>query len=289
MSSFISDHEYRTGASRIVVRLVHAVTLLLLVLFGIGPLFWMLKGALTSPAEMAADPLALWPQDPRWENFGIALGQLQVGSYLMNTLWVVIGSWAVQLIVAVTAGYALSVLRPRFGGVVYAAILATMFVPYTVSMVSLFMTVVDLPLLHVNLANTYWAIWLPAGANAFNVLLAKNFFDTLPRELFEAARVDGASTWTILWRIAMPLSRPILAVVSLLAITHAWKDFIWPLVVLTEPSRQPISVALVNLAPQAPQDVLIATMLMALLPPVVLFLFFQRQIVAGLGFTGLKG
>ncbi|MDA4895612.1 carbohydrate ABC transporter permease [Streptomyces sp. MS2A] len=289
MSSFISDHEYRTGASRIVVRLVHAVTLLLLVLFGLGPLFWMLKGALTSPAEMAADPLALWPQDPRWENFGIALGQLQVGSYLMNTLWVVIGSWAVQLIVAVTAGYALSVLRPRFGGVVYAAILATMFVPYTVSMVSLFMTVVDLPLLHVNLANTYWAIWLPAGANAFNVLLAKNFFDTLPRELFEAARVDGASTWTILWRIAMPLSRPILAVVSLLAITHAWKDFIWPLVVLTEPSRQPISVALVNLAPQVPQDVLIATMLMALLPPVVLFLFFQKQIVAGLGFTGLKG
>ena len=96
MWRFISDHEYRTGASRIVVRLVHAVTLLLLVLFGLGPLFWMLKGALTSPAEMAADPLALWPQDPRWENFGIALGQLQVGSYLMNTLWVVIGSWAVR-------------------------------------------------------------------------------------------------------------------------------------------------------------------------------------------------
>jgi ABC-type glycerol-3-phosphate transport system permease component len=289
MSSFVSDSEYRKRTTGTSVRTVQVVTLVLLVLFGLGPLYWMLKGALSSPAELAANPLALWPSEPRWENFWIAIDQLGVGQYLLNTVWIVAGSWAVQLFVAITAGYALSIIRPRFGNWVYGAILATMFVPYTVSMASLFLTIVDFPIGHVSLANTYWAIWLPAGASAFNVLLAKSFFDGLPRELFEAARVDGAGTWTILWRIAMPMSRPILAVISLLAISHSWKDFIWPFIVIKDTALQPISVALVNLGAQASQDLLIATMVMAVIPPIAVFIVFQKQIVAGLGFTGLKG
>lgn len=289
MSSFVSTKEYSQAKTQIPVRAIQILTLAALLIFGVGPLYWMFKGAISSPAELAANPLALWPAEPRWENFANAFSQLDVGHYLLNTLGVVAGSWAVQLFVAVTAGYALSVLRPKFGNYVYAGILATMFVPYTVSMVSLFLTVVDLPFVHLNLSNTYWALWLPAGANAFNVLLAKSFFDGLPRELFEAAKVDGANTWTILTRIALPMSRPILAVISLLAITHSWKEFIWPLIVITDPQLQPISVALVNLAPQAPQDLLIAAMVLAIIPPIAVFLAFQKQIVAGLGFTGLKG
>jgi ABC-type glycerol-3-phosphate transport system permease component len=289
VSSFIADSEYRRPKTKHTIRTVQVVTLVLLIVFGLGPLYWMLKGAVSSPAELAANPLALWPQDPRWGNFATVFSQLDVGRYLLNTVSMVAGSWFVQLIVAVSAGYALGVLKPRIGKYVYVGILATLFVPYTVSMVSLFLTVIDLPLVHVNLSNTYWAIWLPAGANAFNVLLAKNFFEGLPTELFEAAKIDGASALTVLTRIVMPMSRPILAVISLLAVMHSWKDFIWPLVVLTDPKLQPISVALVNLAPQAPQDLLIATMVTAIVPPIVLFLFFQRQIVAGLGFTGVKG
>ncbi|NUT32210.1 MAG: carbohydrate ABC transporter permease [Hamadaea sp.] len=289
MSTFISAHERRRPGTRAAVRSIHALTLLLLVLFGLFPLYWTVKGAMSPPADLVAQPLRLWPGDARPENFGVALTDLGVGRYLLNTVQIVAGSWAVQLFVAVTAGFALSVLRPRFGKYLYAAILATMFVPYSVSMVSLFLTVIDVPFLHLNLANTYWAIWLPAGANAFAVLLAKRFFDALPAELFDAARVDGAGTWTLLMRIVLPMSRPVLAVISLLAIVDAWKDFVWPLVVLTDPVRQPISVALVSLAEQAPQDLLIAAMVMALAPPVVLFLFAQKYVVAGLGFTGVKG
>lgn len=194
-----------------------------------------------------------------------------------------------QLFVSATAGFALSVLRPRFGRVVYGAVLATMFVPYTVNMVSLFVTVTDLPFLHLNLGDTYWAIWLPAGTNAFTVLLAKQFFDALPRELFDAARVDGASTRQLLTRIVLPMSRPVLAVISLLAIMHSWKDFIWPLVALTDPEKQPISVALAQLATQALQDQLIAAMVLAVAPPVLVFVVCQKYLVAGLGFTGVKG
>ncbi|WP_157253409.1 carbohydrate ABC transporter permease [Nonomuraea typhae] len=280
----ISPVEERRPAVRAALRSIQWATLAFLVAIGIGPLYMTVKGAVSPSADLIARPLALWPADPRPENFALAWADLGVGGYLLNTVQVVGGAWAVQLVVAVTAGFALSVLRPWFGRWVYGAILATMFVPYTVSMVSLFMTVIDL-----GMVDTYWSIWLPAGANAFNVLLAKRFFDALPAELFAAARIDGATTWQLLTRIVLPMSRPIVAVISLLAVMHSWKDFIWPLVALTDPDKQPISVALANLAEQAPQDELIAAMAMALAPPVLIFLVFQKYIVAGLGFTGVKG
>ncbi|SDU80727.1 carbohydrate ABC transporter permease [Jiangella alkaliphila] len=289
MSGFVSETSRRRPGTRGALFTVHSLTLVALVLIGLGPLFWAVKGAISSPTELVTNPLALWPVDARWGNFSLAWDDLQVGRYVLNSFWIVLGSWAVQLFVAATAGFALSVLRPRIGPYVYGAILATMFVPYTVSMVSLFLTIIDLPFLGINIANTYWAIWLPAGANAFNVLLAKGFFDALPRELFDAAKVDGAGTWRLLWSIVLPMSRPILAVISLLAVMHAWKDFIWPLVAIADPQKQPIAVALTVLAGQAPQDQLIAAMVLALVPPVVVFLIFQRHIVAGLGFTGVKG
>ncbi|MFE3452593.1 carbohydrate ABC transporter permease [Nonomuraea sp. NPDC059194] len=280
----ISAVERRRPAVRAALRSIHWLTLALLVAIGVGPLYMMVKGALSPASDLIADPLTLWPADPRPENFATAWDDLSIGHYLLNTLQVVGGSWAVQLVVAVTAGFSLSVLRPWFGRYVYGAILATMFVPYTVSMVSLFLTVID-----VGLVDSYWSIWLPAGANAFNVLLAKRFFDALPSELFAAARIDGATTWQLLTRIVLPMSRPIVAVISLLAVMHSWKDFIWPLVAITDPDKQPISVALANLAEQAPQDELIAAMAMAIAPPVLVFLVFQKYIVAGLGFTGVKG
>lgn len=289
MASFVSETERRRPAVRAAVRSVQGLTLLVLVIAGLGPLYWTIKGAVSPPPELIAEPLRLWPANPETDNFSRAFTELGVGRYLYNTVQVVFGSWVVQLLVAVTAGYALSVLRPRCGRYVYGAILATMFVPYTVSLVSLFMTIVDIPVLHLNLVDTYWAVWLPSGANAFNVLLAKRFFDALPRELFDAARVDGASTRQVLTMIVLPMSRPVLAVISLLAIMHSWKEFIWPLVVINEPTLQPISVALVNLVDQAPQDELIAAMAMALAPPVIVFLALQRYVVAGLGFTGVKG
>lgn len=289
MTSFVSVSDERRPPVRAALRSIKVITLVLLVLFGIGPLYWTLKGAVSPPADLIAEPLKLWPDDAQLDNFATAYTDLSVGRYLMNSLAIVFGSWFVQLLVAITAGFALSVLRPRIGKYIYAAILATMFVPYTVSMVSLFLTVIDVPVVNLNLADTYWAIWLPAGANAFNVLLAKRFFDALPQELFDAARVDGAGTWRLIRSIVLPMSRPVLAVISLLAVLHSWKDFVWPLIVLSDPTRQPISVALIGLAEQAPQDLLIAAMAMALAPPVIVFLFAQKYVVAGLGFTGVKG
>ncbi|MFI1576873.1 carbohydrate ABC transporter permease [Embleya sp. NPDC020630] len=284
----MSEAERRRPITRFGLGTTQLLLIAALVIEGAGPIYWVFKGSISSTQDSLRHPLALWPEEAHWSNISTAWTSLDLGRYLTNTLVLVGGSWFVQLFVAVTGAYALSVLRPFYGKYVYAAVLATLFLPGTVSMVSLYLTIQDLPLTGGSIANTPMAVWLPAGAHAFNVLLMKQFFDGIPKELLEAARLDGAGPWRILTRIVLPMSRPILAVVSLLAVMNAWKDFLWPMIAITDTEKQPLAVALPRLADTSNQSLLIAGMLIAIIPPVVVFLVFQRQIVRGIAFTGLK-
>ncbi|GAA5059235.1 multiple sugar transport system permease protein [Thermocatellispora tengchongensis] len=285
----LSEADWRKPLTGTGWRAAHVLLFAILLLAGLGPLLWTLKAAVSSTADLLADPLALWPASPRWGNLADAWTSLEIRHYLLNTVVLVAGSWLVQAVVATTAGYALSVVRPWYGRYVYGAFLITLFVPGTVTLVALYLTVLDLPGLNVSIANTPLAVWLPAGAHAFNILLAKQFFDAIPRELFEAARVDGAGSWTVFRRIVLPMSTPILAVISLFAVMNAWKDFLWPLIAITDPQAQPIAVALPRLAQAAEPALLVAGLLIATVPPLLIFLIFQRYVVRGIAFTGLKG
>ncbi|GII31872.1 carbohydrate ABC transporter permease [Planotetraspora mira] len=280
----VSDIDRRRPWVRRPLRLIQGILLLATLLVGLGPILWTAKGALSPTQDLLRDPLRLWPSSVEWGNLSTAWTDLRVGHYLLNTVVLVGGSWFVQLFVAAAGAFALSVLRPRFGRLVYGAVLATLFVPGSVSLVALYLTVLDL-----SLVNSPWAVWLPAGAHAFNVLIMKQFFDALPRELYQAAQVDGAGPIRLFWQIVMPMSRPILAVVSLLAVMEGWKDFLWPMVAISDADAQPLAVALPRLAETAEQNTVIAGMLVAIIPPLVLFLVFQRHIVRGISFTGLKG
>ncbi|MFI6986142.1 carbohydrate ABC transporter permease [Embleya sp. NPDC050154] len=284
----MSETERRRPLTRFGLGTTQLLLIAALVIEGAGPIYWVFKGSISSTQESLRHPLALWPEEAHWSNISTAWTSLDLGRYLTNTVVLVGGSWFVQLFVAVTGAYALSILRPFYGKYVYAAVLATLFLPGTVSMVSLYLTIQDLPLTGGSIANTPMAVWLPAGAHAFNVLLMKQFFDGIPRELLEAARLDGAGPWRVLTRIVLPMSRPILAVVSLLAVMNAWKDFLWPMIAITDTDKQPLAVALPRLADTSDQSLLIAGMLITIIPPVVVFLVFQRQIVRGIAFTGLK-
>ncbi len=161
----------------------------------------------------------------------------------------------------------------------------TMFVPAVVLLVPLYLTVLDLPVLHISLINSWWGAVLPAGASAFNVALVKRFFDSLPREVLDAARVDGAGAFRLFWYVVLPMSRPVLGVVSVFAVLAAWKDFIWPLVVLPDPAKQPLSVRLPRLAGVTELDVFLAALLISCSLPIVFFLVFQRFFLRG----GLEG
>ena len=116
--------------------------------------------------------------------------------------------------------------------------LATLMIPATVLIIPQYVTVIDLPILHWNLLDTPWAIWLPAVANAFNIFLLKRFFDSIPNDLMQAAAIDGAGPLRMLWSIILPMSRPILGVVSIFSVTAVWKDFLWPLLVQPSPDDQ---------------------------------------------------
>jgi multiple sugar transport system permease protein len=287
--AILSSFDWRRPRILVGWRAMHIVLLVGLVALGAVPLMWMLRAAISSTTDLLQNPLSLIPSPAKWENIPDAWNLLSIGQYLGNTVVLVGGSWIVQLVVSATAGFALAVIRPWYGRFVYGAILLTLFVPGTVTLIALYLTVLDLPLLHVSLTDTPWAVWLPAGANAFTILLVKQFFEDIPRDLFEAAQLDGAGWFTIFWRIVLPMSRPILAVVSLLSIMTAWKEFLWPLIVLTDPEKQPLAVALPRLAQATDPAYLIAGLLIASIPPILIFLIFQRSIVKGIGFTGLKG
>jgi multiple sugar transport system permease protein len=171
-----------------------------------------------------------------------------------------------------------------------ALLLTTLFVPVVVLLVPLYILVVHPPFIHHSFIDSYWAIWLPAGASAFNVVLVKRFFDNLPREIFEAARVDGAGPLRLFWSVVLPMSRPILGVVSVFAVLASWRDFLWPLLVLTNPDEQPLSVRLPTIEAQTELGVFLAALLIATLVPFAAFLLFQRAFLRGNGIGGaLKG
>ncbi|MFC4243412.1 carbohydrate ABC transporter permease [Gryllotalpicola reticulitermitis] len=288
--SLISPADRKRGPVRISLLAIQIVVLAGLVIAGIGPIAWLLKAALSTTQDSLRRPLALFPSGVHWQNVVDAWTVGHIGQSLLNTLLLALGSLVANLIVATTAAYVLSILRPKWGGVLSAAILATLFIPSVVPLVPLYLTIVRMPVVHTSLLNTYWAVWLPAAANAFNTVVIKRFFDSLPPELFEAAKIDGAGAWRVFTLIVLPLSRPILGVVSLLTVIASWKDYLWPLLVLQNPSVQPLAVALPTLTNTTTLAVQMAALALTVLIPIVLFLVFQRQFLRGVGMSGgVKG
>jgi multiple sugar transport system permease protein len=288
--ALISAADWRRARIRRGVGGAQIILLAGLIVIGLGPLLWLAKSAITPTQDTITHPMALFPHGSAWSNVRQAWTDVQVSRYFWNTVVLAFGSWLSQVIVATTAGFALSILRPAYGKLLTGLVLTTLFVPAVVLLVPLYIEIVHPPLIHHSFIDSYWAVWLPAGASAFNVVLMKRFFDNLPRDIFEAAEIDGAGAARLFWSIVLPLSRPILGVVSVFAILASWKDFLWPLLVLTNPDGQPLSVRLPEIQAQTPLGVFMAALFIASLVPIVGFLIFQRSFLRGGGLGGaIKG
>ncbi|MDW6066107.1 carbohydrate ABC transporter permease [Streptomyces sp. FXJ1.4098] len=268
---------------------VFAGVVVLFALAFLFPVYWMVTGAAKSPDEVARTPPTLVPSHWRLTGYTDAWELMQLPTHLWNTVVQAAGAWLFQLVFCTAAAYALSKLKPAFGKVILGGILATLMVPAQALVVPKYLTVADLPLIHTSLLNDPLAIWLPAVANAFNLYLLKRFFDQIPRDVLEAAEIDGAGKLRTLWSVVLPMSRPVLGVVSIFALVAVWQDFLWPLMVFSDPDKQPISVALVQLSQNIQLTVLIAAMVIASIPMVALFLVFQRHIIAGISAGSTKG
>jgi multiple sugar transport system permease protein len=291
--TLVSPLALRNPSARAIYWSVFAV-LLLSTLITFGPLYWMFSSALKSSIEIFQSPPTIWPLHPAWSNYSSAWTVLQYPLYFGNTLILAAGAVILQLLVSATAAFSLSKLRPAGKSIIQFVFFSTLMVPPVVYLIPQFVNISNLPLIHVSLINNWAGVWLPEAASALNILILKSFFDTIPTELTDAARLDGASHWQLFYRIILPLSRPALAVVTIFTVVASWKDFLWPLLVLFNPEVQPLSVAIyheagINSNFPLPFNYLMAGLVLASIPPILLFLLFQRQIIRGINLTGLRG
>jgi multiple sugar transport system permease protein len=291
----VSATEWHTPRIRFPLATVQLILLILLLICGLLPILWLMKSAFTPTQDTLTQPLALFPHGATFGNIAAAFGiNIKIQAYFLNTIWVAAGAWVVQIVVSTTGGYALSILRPKYGKIVSGLVIATLFLPAIVLLIPLYLTILHPLVIGSSLLNTFWAVWLPSGASAFNVVLVMRFFDSLPREIFEAAETDGAGPFRLFWSIVLPMSKPVIGVVTVFAIINTWKDFLWPNLVLpggSDPSSiQPLSVRLPAIQGTTEFGPFLASLAIATLIPIIMFLVFQRTFLNGGGFGGaVKG
>jgi multiple sugar transport system permease protein len=289
--SLISAAQLNRARNKIIYRIVLTVVIVIFTLVFIGPLYFLFTDGLKSTQEAIAAPPTLYPHALHPSSYSRAWGEFSLGRLLLNTLYYAFGALAFQLVFDVAAAYSLSRLRPALGNLILALMVATLMIPAMVLIVPLYITVAHLPIVNISLIGSPAAIWLPSVANGFNIFLLKRFFDSIPAELTEAAAIDGASPLRTLRSIIIPISRPILAVVSIFALVAVWKDFLWPLLVEGgfNPPRETLNVGIWTAAQTAPENMVLAASAIAAVPTVIFFLIFQRNILAGLTAGGIRG
>ena len=289
--SLISSVQLNRARGKIVYRIVLTVVIVIFTLVFIGPLYFLFTDGLKSTQEAIATPPTLYPHALHPSSYSRAWSEFSLGRLLLNTLYYAFGALAFQLVFDVAAAYSLSRLRPVLGNVILAMMVATLMIPAMVLIVPLYITVAHLPIVNISLIGSPAAIWLPSVANGFNIFLLKRFFDSIPAELTEAAAIDGASPLRILRSIIIPISRPILAVVSIFSLVAVWKDFLWPLLVEGgfNPPRETLNVGIWTASQTAPENMVLAASAIAAVPTIIFFLIFQRNILAGLTAGGIRG
>lgn len=296
--TLVSDIDLRTRHTRLIYWsafsfLVFGAALCVL------PLLWGFLSALKQPSEVFSYPPSFFPAPAtspgkwQWNTYVEVFAGSQFIRYFWNTFLLATCCWVASLVPSALAGYALSKLRPPFQRVLLLLFFMTLMVPFQAYLVPLFLTVRNLPIFHVNLAQVfagYPAIFLPAGVSAFNIFLFKSFFDDIPDSLIEAARIDGSSEVSILWRIVLPLSYSVFAVVSIFSFMGTWNDFLWPYLIINDTTWQTIMLRLYQYDTQGDisKNKVLAALMIASIPPIVLFALFQKRIMQGIAMTGVK-
>lgn len=266
---------------RDVVRTVNLTALALLVLI---PLLWTVLGSFKSPSELAQRPPTLLPQQWHPENYVEALTWFDMLRYLTNSVIVVVVATVLTLAVNSMAAYALSRYNFRGRDLLFLVTLATIMVPLQVILIPVYQVTASL-----GLTNSLWGVILPAIATPTGVFLLRQYMLTIPDELIDSVRVDGAREFGIFWRVVLPLCKPALAVLAIFSVLWRWNDFLWPLVVTNESTRT-LPVALQRFASQevVPFNLVLAISVVSMIPVLICFLVFQKQIVQGIAASGMK-
>ncbi len=251
------------------------------------PLFWMISTALKARWEVFAWPPQWIPAPAHWENFRTVFQRVPLWRYAGNTVFLVIGNVIGQVFAVPLAAYSFARLRFPGRNTLFFLMIATMMIPYQVTMIPLF-TIFQ----RLGLTNTYVPLILPAFfGGPFFIFLMRQYIRTLPRDLDDAARIDGAGTWAILYRIILPLCRPPLTIVLVYTFWYTWNDFLQPLIYLNDVGKFTIQLGLAMFRGRfdVEWNLLMAATLLAVLPLLVVYFFAQRHLIGGIASVGLKG
>lgn len=259
--------------------------LTLLSIVYIFPVFWVIVSSFKGKNELYQWPPSVFPADFTFENYAIAFKAGKFGLFFMNSLFVTVVSTLLLLLINSMAGYALAKYRFRGDTFILIAFISTLMIPLEVIMIPIFKIISKL-----GLYNSLWGIIIPPAATPTGVFLMRQYLLTVPNELLEAARIDGAGEWKIYWRIVLPIAQPIMAVLAIFSFMWRWDDFLWPLIVISDPSKYTVQLAISNFIGQYDVDwgSLLAMTVVTMIPVLIVFLMFQKHFVQGMVTSGMK-
>jgi multiple sugar transport system permease protein len=255
-------------------------------LLALFPLLWMVSASLMPAGEATTSPPRVFPSRVTGEHYRTLFTRLNVGRYLLNSGIVALTVTVISLFVNSMAGYAFAKLRFRGRHRLFRAMTLGLVVPVQVAMLPLFLLMKEL-----GLVNSYWGVIIPGLASIFGIFLVRQYALSIPDDLLDAARIDGASEFRIYWSVVLPTIRPILATLAIWTFLATWNDFMWPLIILSDESRFTLPVALANLSGEHVQDteLMMAGSVLTVLPVMVVFLVLQRFYIAGITAGSVKG
>lgn len=252
----------------------------------LAPLLWMLSVSLMQPGEASTQPPPLLPSKPTLANFELLFSRAGMGRTFLNSLGLASVLTLLSVAFNVMAGYAFAKLQFKGRERIFALLLTTLVIPAQVAMMPLFLLLKTM-----GLVNTWGGVLVPGLASVFGIFLVRQYAQSLPNDLLEAARIDGAGEWRIFTAVVVPLLKPIIVTLAIFTFLGSWNDFMWPLIVLTDSDRYTLPVALAALSRERVQDneLMMAGSVVTVLPVLALFLALQRYYIQGLMVGSVKG
>jgi putative chitobiose transport system permease protein len=274
-------------------KLLSHVFLILMAIISVGPFMWLLSTALKSPEEnIFSYPPEFIPKHPTLFSFVDVWTKVPFGDYIINSFIVAIFTIILNLLLSALAAYPLARMKFRGKNFIFYAILATIMVPFQVIMIPVYLMVLRLNLVDsVSNFAGFVGLILPFAVNAFGIFLMRQAFLSIPKELEEAAVIDGCTTFDIWWRIFLPLTKPALATLAIFTFVGAWSEFLWPSIVLTKQEMYTLPVGLTHLQGvfSANWRYISAGALLSIIPILILFLALQRYFISGTTQGAVKG
>ncbi len=267
-------------------RAIVYVLLLLGSIITLVPLLWMVSASMMPSGEASTYPPPILPSTFTFEHYADLFQRLNLGRYFLNSALIAGLITLISLLINSMAGYAFAKFRFRGRRALFRFLLGGLVIPVQVAMLPLF-----LMLKQVGLINTYWGVIIPSMATIFGIFLIRQYALSIPDDLLDAARMDGASEWKIYWSVVLPLCRPILITLAIFTFMAAWNDFMWPLIVLNDNSMYTLPVALANMVGEYVQDteLMMAGAVVTVLPVMIVFVVLQRYFIEGIMLGSVKG